>query len=415
VTQKTASAALPSALATSALQAATTAPAGMATPAVALAEATLKGMAPSKLRIAAVVLLPLALIGGLIAGFAHLLPARRQSDPVSQVHAWQLQTVVPVKSPEALVLSPDGKVAATGVSVVVLASGRVRELPQPVARNRRLPLVFSPDGATLFTVDVAATGPPLDPWLLVRSWDVATGQERGDEARRVALPADCIEDNYHIGQRGWAVWPDSWLSAAIRRDSTVELRDAAGTKRATIPAPAGESALRVFFSQNGRRLVVETVAASGDRTSQERSVVVYEAATGNSFPALGRWMGRAVAISPDGDSLATSTVVGNRQVMKLWNVPSGQERATVSGACGTFAPDGQTLATVDLLTRMDATAEMVGGVVRLWDVTTAKERATLRCPELTNNLPAVAFSADGLTFAVGSSSHLRVWKAVPGK
>jgi len=110
-------------------------------------------------------------------------------------------------------------------------------------------------------------------------------------------------------------------------------------------------------------------------------------------------MVRSVAISPDGKTLAS---VGDEGTVKLWDMASGGNLATLQGAgpfsitSVAFSPDGKTLAG--------------GGVpnVWLWNVTTRKEKAVLRGHFL--RVDSVAFSPDGKALAAGGAGDVTFWE-----
>ena len=155
---------------------------------------------------------------------------------------------------------------------------------------------------------------------------------------------------------------------------------------------------------------------------------------------------RALAISPDGKTLATG---GDGKVVKLWDLAAARERATLTGhdgpiTCVAFAPDGTTLATGS----RDSS-------VTLWDVASAKERANLarhtsavtcvhlhptatrlpparstglsrfgmydrawfvtRSKDTRGAIKAIAISPDGMTLASTSvDGTIRLWEVVSG-
>jgi hypothetical protein len=110
---------------------------------------------------------------------------------------------------------------------------------------------------------------------------------------------------------------------------------------------------------------------------------------------------RCLAFSPDG-----KTLVSGAETVKLWDMATGQERATLNAAENlvwslAFSPDGKTLATGNY----DA-------IVKLWDVATCQERAALKEPGADRG---VAFSPDGTLLALGLANTVtlldsRTWQ-----
>ena len=113
----------------------------------------------------------------------------------------------------------------------------------------------------------------------------------------------------------------------------------------------------------------------------------------------------SVAWSPDGQTLASGS---SDKSIKLWDVASGQEKATLAGHSGgvvevAWSPDGKTLASGS----QDRS-------VKLWDSTTGKEQATLAGHS--GSVLSVAWSPDGQTLAGGSwDDTVTLWNPVTGK
>jgi WD40 repeat protein len=81
-----------------------------------------------------------------------------------------------------------------------------------------------------------------------------------------------------------------------------------------------------------------------------------------------------VAFSPDGKTLASASW---DQTIKLWDVQTGKELATLKGHTGwvtsvAFSPDGKTLASAGG-ERSEESSGSADRTIKLWDVQTGKE------------------------------------------
>jgi WD40 repeat protein len=113
------------------------------------------------------------------------------------------------------------------------------------------------------------------------------------------------------------------------------------------------------------------------------------------------WLG--VAFSSDLATLAA----GNYQEIDLWDTATGKEKATLSEhrgevGCLVWSADDKTL--IASSTRYDAKDYQPKGDVKLWDVASGKERATL--PGSFGRVLAMAPSPDGKTLALLDSAEL---------
>ncbi|MFI8529551.1 PQQ-binding-like beta-propeller repeat protein [Streptomyces aquilus] len=114
---------------------------------------------------------------------------------------------------------------------------------------------------------------------------------------------------------------------------------------------------------------------------------------------------QSLALSPDGDTLATQSADG---IVRIWNLPEGRLLRTLTDhritSVAAFSPDGHTLAT---------TAEGRTGQVMLWDAEAGRKLATFAVPD--NPVRAVAFSPDGHNIAAASHTGVRIWDVVTGR
>jgi WD40 repeat protein len=194
--------------------------------------------------------------------------------------------------------------------------------------------------------------------------------------------------------------PDGGTLATGGEDMTVRLWDTATGQAKGNPLDHFGRVNAVTFAPHGKTL------ATGSGYPSPGTVVLRDPSTGKE---QGRFDGLkqvySLAFSPDGRILAGATGEGLYSALmtpggvKLWDVDSRTERATLRGHAGivtsvAFAPDGQTLATGS----EDRT-------VKLWDVATWQERASLKFPGM---VKSIAFSPDGQRLAVAGSGGKEV-------
>jgi WD40 repeat protein len=253
-------------------------------------------------------------------------------------------------------------------------------------------LALSPDGDTLATVSYGGT---LRLWNVADGQQtVADGQQTGEESRElldVAFSPD--GELVAVGGGGGESIPGTLRWYAVDT----------GRELGRIDFPV-DSVSSVLFSPDGR-LVTESAGLvqwwdlnTRQETARLRPDSPYQA----------RW----IAISPDGDMVATS---GDDHSARLWDTATGRQvggpmknndcRHTTT-AVG-FSPDGATLAAGDgcgTMTLWDVrNGNRVGGPFRVGNGTTP--------PDYSNAVSEVQYSPDGTVLAaVVDDVSIRLWK-----
>jgi WD40 repeat protein len=128
----------------------------------------------------------------------------------------------------------------------------------------------------------------------------------------------------------------------------------------------------------------------------------------------------AIAFAPDGATLATGS--GDCRAVTLWDVATGQERATLPDHRGpvwsvAYAPDGRSLAVATGV--VPAVAERAGdgqvGEICLWDLSGRKPRPRARLTDHEYGVISVAFSPDGTNLASGGFDRVvKLWGVEAG-
>jgi WD40 repeat protein len=226
--------------------------------------------------------------------------------------------------------------------------------------------------------------------------------------------------------------PDGERIASASQDGKVTLWDARTGRQLFQFRAHNKHARGVAYSPDGRLLAT---------TSWDTTVKLWDVQTLGSHqdPSPVRILNRlgsgfGVVFSPDGKRLASAGHRGSRPdgsgrqfaEVKIWDPISGQELCTPEGpertmwSALTFSPDGRFLATGHH--QAEAGEGIVGNVVHLWDVNTARKIHTFVAH--TQPVQSVAFSSDGRFLAsgtgkpsdaVGTDAELKVWDVKSGR
>lgn len=294
----------------------------------------------------------------------------------------------------ALVFDPRGRFLLSGSydRSIRLSEPTTGKLLKSLSGNREgvTALAISRNGALVASASQDQT---------IRLFDTESG--KGRELGRHSGPAQAV-----------ALSPDGKWLASGGADGSVRLWDLAVEKEARVFHGHGGAVLAVAFSPDS-----ETIASGGaDRTVRLWPLV----RDGESKVLEGHTHEvRSLAFAPDGKLLASGSA---DYTVKLWDVTALKESATLRGHADPvnvvrFSSDGQTLASGDgeasLQPQQPAKSPATQlrarpGEIKLWDVPTARERASLRGHA--GPVFAVAFSQDGKTLASGGEEKsIIIW------
>jgi WD40 repeat protein/tetratricopeptide (TPR) repeat protein len=266
--------------------------------------------------------------------------------------------------------------------------------------------VFSPDGRW-----VATAGAGTDLLGLIQVWDARTGRLVTPPLRhqRAQWPPEWEQPVYAL-----AFSPDGTRLASANVGDVVVWEVASGTRLASWDQP-GPSLQNMRFTPDGSRLLLAWLEAVS-REAHRYAARAWDTRTGQPVSPLitSRHLygerevtsGDAV-FSPDGRRLALTDWVGDRAVVRVVDVATGNDRFALKPDRPDdwftrleYAPDGKQLLTSE-----------AGLGARLWDAETGKPLG--RLDHDSRRFTRRAYSADGrrlLTF----DEAARVWDAARG-
>jgi WD40 repeat protein/energy-coupling factor transporter ATP-binding protein EcfA2 len=318
-------------------------------------------------------------------------------DVTSPAQATQLRVFTQPGPVQTLAFSPDGSVIATG------SSDKTVKLWNPTSEKAVATLKSA---AAVDSLAFSPTNPIL-----------AIGNANNSLTLwNTASHAQLARFESHFGPvKALAFSTDGKTLASGSSDNTIKLWDVDSLREVATLKEHSQGVLALAFSPDGK------ILASG---SSDKTIVLWNTASreviARLVPRLGRCSPdfkiktereetpdctvRTIAFSPDGKTLAT----GNADsAIKLWNVDTREELATLTGhtdtvACLAFSRYGK-LASASL-----------DKSVKLWDIASRKEIPTFM--HHADDVTALAFSPDGRTLATGSlDKSVKLWETVSPK
>jgi WD40 repeat protein len=294
-----------------------------------------------------------------------------------------------------LAFSPDGRKLACSFgdpTIRLWDAKTAREthkykVPSSLVRS----MAFSPDGkAIAFTGDMVGSV-KLDTGQVVSYWkDPDSGEDTGA----------CV-----------AFHPEGKLLASGHSRGTIRIWDLALGKQTRQLRGEQSHISALAFSPDGRYLASANMFGSGEVTKENRTIYLWEVASGKQIRALEGHEGAVfgIAFSPDGKLLASGT--GNRwehtgYTVRLWEIATGMERERFLGHGApvmsvAFSRDGRKLA-----------SGSADSTILVWDVTRRFRQNELKPLDISSQ-ELKSLWADMAGEGAGKA-HEAIWKLVAG-
>jgi WD40 repeat protein/class 3 adenylate cyclase len=287
----------------------------------------------------------------------------------------------------SIAYSPDGTRIATGSSegIARVWDSATGEPIMSLAGHTGAveSIVFTPDGRQLLTAAVDGT---------TRLWDVSAAGGRD----WLTVPGPSLR----LG--GFAFSPDGRTFAVPGDVSGVTIRDVeTGAKIVTLRG-SNARVTQIAFSPDGSRLAAAAGSGEPPLRSADRTVPVWDVETGDLVMTLRGHTAQVngVAFSPDGSRLATASYDGT---VRVWDATSGEmlRKLNVEGGAWAvaFSPDGRFL--------LSSTEQLEKPAVVVWDANTFRQKGQFT--GFSDFVQDIGFGPGGRMVTAGLDGTAKTW------